>query len=321
LKSVFRPHSLLSLSLSVLLVSGLLAACGNSKDSQSSSTLAPKVTNSSASSTDTAKTAKLKIVAAENFYGEVAIAVGGEQVEVTSILNNPETDPHDFEPTPEASKAVHDAKVIIYNGVGYDEWMKKLIDASGDAANKTLIAVGSDVAGKKEGDNEHVWYNPETMPSYAKLLAEKLGKLDPAHSEQYKKQADTYIASLAGFTSLVKELKQASPVPIAVSEPVFDYMADALNLNVTDKKFEMAAEEETDPAPADVAQLQNDIKDKKIKMFINNIQASSTTVKNMVDLAAKSRLPVIEVTETLPAGKNYSQWMIDQLNQIKAALK
>lgn len=320
MKSVFRLRSLLSLSLSIILVSGLLAACGSSKDSQNS-TNAPKATNSSASGTDTPKTAKIKIVAAENFYGEVAIAVGGDQVEVTSILNNPETDPHDFEPTPEASKAVHDAKVIIYNGIGYDEWMKKLVDASGDTANKTLIAVGSDVAGKKEGDNEHVWYNPETMPGYAKLLADKLGKLDPAHSDQYKKQADTYIASLTGFTNLVKELNQASPLPIAVSEPVFDYMANALNLNVTDKKFEMAAEEETDPAPADVAQLQNDIKEKKIKMFINNIQASSTTVKNMVDLAKKSELPVIEVTETLPAGKNYSQWMIDQLNQIKAVLK
>lgn len=159
------------------------------------------------------------------------------------------------------------------------------------------------------------------MPKYVDRLAEQLSKLDPSHKDAYRKQADAYKASLAPFANLVKELKQASPMPVAVSEPVFDYMAEALNLSVSDKKFSMAAEEETDPAPADLAQLQKDIKDKKIRMFVNNIQASSPTDKNMVELAKQNGVPVIEVTETLPSGKNYVQWMVDQLNQIKAALK
>lgn len=302
-------RSFRALSITVVSAAILLSGCGSASPSSASS-------DKSASSGG-----KIKLVAAENFYGEAAKAVGGDYVEVTSILNSPDADPHDFEPTPEASKAVHDAKVVIYNGIGYDEWMKKLIDASGDAKNKNVIAVGSDIMGKKEGDNEHVWYNPDTMPKYADKLAERLGKLDPEHKDAYQKQADAYKTTLKPFTDLAKELKQTASVPIAVSEPVFDYMADALKLTITDKKFSLAAEESTDPAPADIAQLQNDIKNKKIKMFVNNIQASSPTVKNIADLAKSNGIPVIEVTETLPAGKNYVQWMVDILNQIKTALK
>jgi zinc/manganese transport system substrate-binding protein len=288
------------LMLTAIAIVGLVSGCGKTKDANSSG--------------------KIKIVAAENFYGEVAQAVGGDLVEVTSLLTSPDMDPHEYEPTHQASKDVDAAKIVIYNGIGYDEWMTKIIEASGDAKNKTVIAVGSDVMGKKEGDNEHLWYNPETFPTYAKLLAEKLGKLDPDNAATYTKQADAYIATLAPFTELVKELKQATAMPIAVSEPVFDYMAEALNLTVTDKKFAMA-EEGVDPAPADVAQLQDDIKGKKIKMFVNNIQASSPTIENMVALSKENGLPIIQVTETLPKDKNYIQWMTDILNQIKAALK
>lgn len=285
---------------SIALVS-LLSGCGKAKDSNSSG--------------------KIKIVAAENFYGEVAQAVGGDLVDVVSLLTAPDMDPHDYEPTPQASKDVDAAQIVIYNGIGYDAWMAKIIEASGDAKNKTVIAVGSDVMGKKEGDNEHLWFNPDTFPKYAKDLAEKLGKLDPVNAATYIKQADAYILTLAPVTDLAKELKQAVAVPIAVSEPVFDYMAEALNLTVTDKKFELAAEEGVDPAPADVAKLQDDIKAKKIKMFVNNIQSSSPTVENMVKLSKENGIAIIQVTETLPKGKNYIQWMTDILNQIKAALK
>jgi zinc/manganese transport system substrate-binding protein len=289
------------LLLTAIALVSLISSCGNAKVASNSG--------------------KIKIVVAENFYGEVAQAVGGDLVEVVSLLNSPDMDPHDYEPTPQASKDVDAAKVVIYNGIGYDEWMKKLIDASSDAKNKTVIAVGSDIMGKKDGDNEHLWYNPDTFPKYAKDLADKLGKLDPEHAAIYTKQADTYIATLAPFTDLAKELKQASPLPIAVSEPVFGYMAEALNLTVSDKKFEAAVQSGVDPAPSDIAQLQDNIKTKKIKMFINNIQTSNPTVANLVALSKENGVAIIEVTETLPKGKNYIQWMTGQLNQIKTAIK
>lgn len=326
-----------SLFISAILLIALLSACGGGNNSGANSNAASNnaASNSAASNnagsnssangssddSGSGQDGQIAIVAAENFYGEVAEAVGGSYVQVTSLLTNPDADPHDYEPTPEASKAIDGAKVVIFNGIGYDEWAQKLIDASGDAPNKTVIRVGSDVMGHQEGDNEHVWYNPETMTKYADYLAEQLGKIDPAHKDDFTKQADAYKQTLAPFTEEVQALKQASPVPVAVSEPVFDYMAEALNLQITDDKFEMAAEEETDPAPTDVAKLQDDIKGKKIKMFVNNIQATSQTVQNIVDLAKDNGIPVIEVTETLPSGKNYVQWMTDQLDQIKAALQ
>jgi len=265
--------------------------------------------------------APIEVVAAENFYGAAAEAVGGKYVHVTSLLTSPDADPHDYEPTPDASRAVADAKLVVFNGIGYDDWMQKLIAASGDAADKTVVQVARDVMGHQAGDNEHVWYDPETMPKLADALAESLGKLAPAHRDDFVKNAEAYKASLAPLAQAVASLKQASPLPIAVSEPVFDYMAQALNLAITDDKFKLAAEEETDPAPADVAKLQDDIKGGKIKFFVNNTQASSTTVENLVDLARQSGVPVVEVTETMPAGKTYLQWMTDQLKQIEDALK
>lgn len=264
---------------------------------------------------------KIRITVAENFYGEVAQAVGGEYVDVTSLLTSPDADPHEYEPTPDASKAVDDASVVVFNGIGYDEWMQKLIDASGKAADKTVIRVASDVMAHRDGDNEHVWYDPATMGKFADYLADRLGALDPDHQADYADQASDYKQSLAPLTANIAALKQPSPLPVAVSEPVFDYMARALNFEITDEKFEKAAEEETDPAPQDVARLQDDIRQKKIRLFVNNIQASSPTVRNLVDLAKQNDVPVVEVTETQPAGKSYLQWMTAILDQIKAALQ
>lgn len=260
---------------------------------------------------------KIKVVAAENFYGEVAQAVGGDRVEVTSILSNPEQDPHAYEPTADASKVVADGKVVVYTGIGYDDWMSKLLKADSTAASKEVVAVGSDLLGKKDGDNPHVWYDPTTMPRLAQKLADDYSKLDPDHAKEFQKQANEYIATLAPLRAKVAKLKQVSPIYIDVSEPVFGYMADALNLKTNDPDFAKAIEDENDPTAAEFAGVQNDIKDKKIKFFVYNTQTESPTVDKIVKLAKDNEIPVIEVTETEPSGKNYIQWMTEQLDQIE----
>jgi zinc/manganese transport system substrate-binding protein len=282
----------------------LLSGCGSA------------VTKSSAAGG--APAGKIKIVAAENFLGEVASAVGGDSVEVTSVITNPNADPHDFEPTAETSKEISDAQVIVYVGIGYDEWMDKLVTAS--SSSKNVINLGEGLLGKKDGDNPHVWYIPDSMPKLADALADELGKIDPSQADAFKKRAQEYKNSLAPLTELVAKLKQTSPVDIAVSEPVFDYMAAALNLNVIDPRFAKAIEEEADPAPGDVAVLQDALKAKKVKLFVQNTQADSPTVKTMVDVASANEVPVVHVTETEPQGKNYLKWMTDQLIEVQHAL-
>lgn len=273
-----------------------------------------------ASKTTPAPAGKIKIVAAENFYGEVAKAVGGDRVEVTSLLDNPEVDPHDFEPTADTSKAVNDAQVIVYNGAGYDEWMEKVLKAGSSANSKSVISVAGDLMGKKVGDNEHVWYDPTAMPKLANKLADDLAKLDPSGSDVFHKQAQAYITSLDPLKEKVQKLKQASVTNIDVSEPIFDYMAQALNLTIHDANFAKAIDAGTDPAPVDVAALQSDLKDKKVKFFIYNTQNSSPIVDNMVKLAVSTGIPIVKVTETEPKGKNYLQWMMDQLDEVEKAL-
>jgi zinc/manganese transport system substrate-binding protein len=262
----------------------------------------------------------IQLVAAESFYGELAKAVGGERVKVTSILEGPDVDPHGYEPTAETARKVNEAHVILYNGIGYDEWMKKLIKANSNTANQVIIAVGSDLLKKQDGDNPHVWYDPDTMPKLADLLAAKLAVLDPNQADAYKIRAEHYKASLAPIADLVKALKQSSYKDIAVSEPVFDYMAEALQLKAIVPKFALAVEEETDPSPGDVAKLQTAIKTKAIQFFVQNTQVHSPIVRNMSDLAKQNQIPIVQVSETAPHGQNYVQWMTDILNQVQAAL-
>jgi zinc/manganese transport system substrate-binding protein len=261
---------------------------------------------------------KLKVVAAENFYGEVVQAVGGDRVAVQSVINNPVIDPHNYEPTPDAAKVVSEAQMIIYNGIGYDDWMGKLINTS--STPKTVIRVAEDVAGKKAGDNEHVWYDPETMGKLAEVLANQLAKLDPEQASAFRQRAENYKVTLKPLADLEKKLKQATPASVDVTEPVFDYMLQALNFQIQNPRFAKAIEEETDPAPADVARVQDDLKGRKIKFLVKNSQTDSPITADLVNLAKANDIPVVEVTETEPVGKNYVQWMTEQLNQVASAL-
>jgi len=301
---------MMGISLAAMAI-GVLTGCGTTKQP------VPTSPSSSNATSPSAQSPKIKVVAAENFYGEVAQAVGGDRVAVTSILTNPAQDPHDYEPTADASKAVADAQVIVYTGIGYDDWMDKLLNADSSAKTKEVVVVGSDLLGKAAGDNPHVWYDPSTMPKLANKLADNLGQLDPDHSQDYQKRAKDYVATMAQLAAKVAKIKQSTPVTIDVSEPVFDYMGDALNLKVNDPKFAKAVEEGNDPTASDFANVQNDIKTKKIKLFVYNTQTDSPTVENIVTLAESNGIPIVKVTETEPTGKNYIRWMSEQLDQVE----
>ncbi|MFC6180961.1 metal ABC transporter solute-binding protein, Zn/Mn family [Lactiplantibacillus daowaiensis] len=263
----------------------------------------------------TTKSGKIKIITSLNFYGETAKQVAGKYGQVTAVINRPSIDPHDFEATVQTAKQASDAALIIYNGLGYDGWMSKL--TANKAKGARVINVGSDVAHKADGANEHVWYDPTTMPKLATAIAKQLAAIQPEHRQYFLTQAEQYQASLKPLTKIIKQLKQnARGQKVAVSEPVFDYSLKALGYKISNNHFAMAIEEGSDPSPKDIKQMQSDIKHHRIAFFVENTQSDSNIVDNMVKLAHRYHVPVLKVTETLPAHQTYTSWMLAQYQQL-----
>lgn len=271
---------------------------------------------------NSASNGKIKITATTDFYGEVAKAVVGSKGDVTSIITNPNVDPHDYQASTKVAKETVGSKIVISNGIGYDGWMNNLVK---DSSKVDYIKVGEDLMGKQNGDNPHLWYNPATMPKLANTIATKLGKLQPKNKAYFKKNAKKYIASLKPVNDKIAQLKQLAATKknkeVYVSEPVFDYALEATGFKVGDTQFENDTEKGVDPSPQTIRTMQNGIKNHKIAFFVFNKQVDSKTVNNLVALAKQNKVPVLPVTETLPANKTYVSWMDSQYTQLINILK
>ena len=262
---------------------------------------------------------KVGVVAAENFYGDVARQIGGDDVTVASIMSNPDQDPHLFETTPGIVKQIAAAQIAIFNGADYDPWMDKLLKAS-PKPGRTAIVV-ADLVGKKAGDNPHLWYDPGTMPAAAKALAEAFAKADPAHKDGYAARLNTFLASLKPINEKIAAIRgKFAGTTVTASEPVFGYMANALGLKMRNERFQLSIMNDTEPSAHDVAAFQDDLKTHKVRVMFYNKQASNKAVQTLVDLAHASKIPVVGVTETAPPGLSYQKWMLTQLNEIEKAL-
>ncbi|HLW91961.1 MAG TPA: zinc ABC transporter substrate-binding protein [Roseiarcus sp.] len=261
----------------------------------------------------------VNIVAAENFYGDVATQIGGANVAVTSILSNPDEDPHLFEASASTAKALAAAKIVIVNGVDYDLWIEKLLKANKSAGRKEILVAA--LAGKKAGANPHLWYSPATMAAVAKTLSADLATLDPARKADYDKGAAAFADSLKGVDDKVADMrKKYAGQPVAASEPVFGYMAELLGLKVQEEKFALAIMNNTEPSASDVAAFENDLKGHKVKVMLYNAQASEPAVQRLVQIAKDQKIPVVGVSETEPANSTYQQWMMSQLDALDQAL-
>lgn len=259
---------------------------------------------------------KMNVVTSVDFYAEVAKAVGGQYTHVTSVINDPAVDPHDYEPTTNVGKQVAEAAVVIDNGAGYDSWMSKLINAN-SAQIETVSA--AKVVGVKDGENEHVWYKPQAMPALANALATAYARKDPQHRQQYQANAKKYINSLKPLNSLIDRLRtNAKGHRVAVSEPVFNNALQYMGYKVSNEHFAQAIEEGTDPSPADIRLMKTDFSEHKVAFFVLNTQVDNKVVTNMVQAANKAHIPVLRVTETLPAHETYTTWMMRQYNDLAA---
>ncbi|MBN9219853.1 MAG: zinc ABC transporter substrate-binding protein [Mesorhizobium sp.] len=262
---------------------------------------------------------KLNIVAAENFYGDLARQIGGSHVAVTSILSNPDDDPHLFETSPSTARTIADAKVIIYNGADYDPWMDKLLAASGKPDRTTIIA--ADLIGKKSGDNPHLWYNPATLPAVAKALAADLSKRDPTNAAHYNANLKIFQSSLEGIDKEISDVKKTyAGTEVTATEPVFGYMAEALGLKMLNYDFQVTVMNNAEPSPTQVAAFENSLKDGSAKILFYNSQVTDEATTKLLDLARQNKVTVIGVTETEPAGQTIQTWFSGQIYAVQKAL-
>lgn len=262
---------------------------------------------------------KLAVVAAENFYGDIARQIGGSQVDVVSIMNNPEQDPHLFETTPGVVRQIADASVVILNGANYDPWMEKLL-AVAPRPSRLVISAG-ELVRAKAGDNPHLWYAPATMPAVAKAIAEALSKADAAHASDYASRLAATLASLERIGQRVAQIKaKHNGQAVTATEPVFGPMAQALGLTMRNQRFQLAMQNDTEPSARDIAAFETDLKQRKVKALIYNAQVSEKLTQRLLAIAKAAKVPVVAVTETQPANVSFQDWMLGQLDALDKAL-
>ncbi|MER6046589.1 zinc ABC transporter substrate-binding protein [Streptomyces sp. NPDC001793] len=264
----------------------------------------------------------IQVVAGENFWGSIASQIGGSRVHVTSIITNPATDPHDYEPTATDARTVAGARYAIVNGIGYDAWADKLL-AANPGSGRTELKVG-DLVGIKPGGNPHRWYSPEDVHKVIGKITADYKKIDPADAAYFDQQKTTFeTKTLGGYNKLIADIKaKYAGTPIGASESIVTPLSDGLGLKMlTPETFLDAMSEGSDPTAKDKATIDQQIKNKQIKLYVYNSQNSTPDVQAQVKEAKAQGIPVATVTETLtPAGATFQQWQTSQLQGIEQAL-
>jgi len=262
---------------------------------------------------------QIAVVAAENFYGDIARQIGGDRVAVVSIMSSPDQDPHLFETTPGTVRQIAKAQIIIANGANYDPWMEKLLAATPRAGRVVITA--ADLTGRKAGDNPHLWYDPKTMPAVATAIAEALSKADADHASDYAARLKTTLATLERIAARVAQLKaKHAGSAVTATEPVFGPMAEALGLTMRNQRFQLAMMNDTEPSARDLAAFERDLRERAVKVLIYNSQVSEKLTERLRDIAIKSKVPVVGVAETMPANTIFQDWVLGELDAIDKAL-
>jgi zinc/manganese transport system substrate-binding protein len=280
-----------------------LAACGSSAGSGGTS-------------------GKVVVVAAENFWGSIAAQLGGAHAQVVSIITNPATDPHGYESTPQDARTIAQAQYVIVNGAGYDPWAPKLIDAN-PVSGRSVLTV-ADLAGRKEGDNPHMWYSPSIVEKVIDRITADLKKADTADAAYFDQQRQTFVStSLAKYNALREQIKQKyAGTPVGATESIFIDLAADLGLDLTTPpEYMRAISEGNDPSAQDKSSFDSQIAGRQIKVLVFNRQNATTDIQALVDRAHSLGIPVVSITETLdPATASFEAWQAGQLQDLAAAL-
>lgn len=266
----------------------------------------------------------IPVVAAENFWGSLVSQIGGSHVNVTSIVTNPNTDPHEYESNAADARAIANACLVIVNGAGYDTWALSEIAAS-NAPHQTVLNVQL-LLGQPVDANPHFWYSPSIVNATVKAMYQDLVKIDPTHSSYYKQQYASLNSSL--WTSYMKQeliiKQQFAGTPVASTESIFEYMANATGLKIiTPPAFMEAVAEGNDPSAQDIATFENQLNggNSTVRVLVYNEQTVTPLTQSLLALAAKNEIPYIRISETIqPPNYTFQAWMQGEVMELQNAL-
>ena len=301
--SLARPSRVLSLVVSCAVA---LTACGGG-------TVGPAGGSASG---------KLQVVAAENFWGSIAAQLGGSKVAVQSIIVNPNTDPHSYEPTASDGVVLARSEMAIVNGIGYDAWASKLIAANPSSSRKVLDV--GDLLGLAEGDNPHQWYSPSSVQRVISQIVADYKRLDPKDSAYFDHQRANFEAhGLAEYNKMITTIRaRYAGVAVGYSESIFQPLGAALGLKLlTPYSFAKAIAEGTDVSAADKQTVDSQAQNRLIKVWVYNSQNATPDVQRVNQLARAAHIPITTITETLsPASATFEQWQVAELQSLQRAL-
>ena len=264
----------------------------------------------------------LDVAASINAWGSILSQLGGTHVHARSIITNPDTDPHAYEPTPADGRTIADARLFVENGIGYDPWSARSLAASPDST-RLVVNVGT-LVGVPAGGNPHRWYSPANVESVADAITADLKQLDPADAAYFDSQRRAFEdTGLATYHRLISDIRaKYAGTAVGASESIFAPLSDALGLDlITPASFLKAISEGTDPSAADKTVIDAQIAQHEIKVYVFNSQNSTPDIAAQVAAARKQGIPVTAVTETLsPANATFQDWQSAQLMALQAAL-
>ena len=296
------PRGRLSIGVAVAGLLIVAAACGASSARQSRSD-------------------RIQVVVAESSWASIVAQLGGDHVDVTTIVSSPDTDPHDYEPTPQDGRAIADAQYLVVNGLGYDSWAKKAADAN-PSSDRRVLDVGN-LLGLHDGDNPHRWYFPADVHEVVQRITQDLRAIDPGADAYYESQAQAFATTaLQQYTTLLSQIRQRfAGTPVGASESIAVGLTDATGLRlVTPPAFLTAISEGGDPTAADKATVDEQIAHGQIAVLLFNSQNSTPDVQALVDAARPNGVGVVAITETPPEDITFQDWQSAQLQQLLDAL-
>jgi zinc/manganese transport system substrate-binding protein len=265
---------------------------------------------------------KLDVVAAENFWGSIALQLGGAKVSVRSIIVNPNTDPHSYEPSAEDARTMAGAQMAIVNGIGYDEWASRLLSAN-PSGERTVLNVGQ-LLGLGPGDNPHQWYSPAHLHAVIKQIVADYDRQLPADAGYFaERKASFERVGLARYQALIGQIRaRYASVPVGYSESIFQPLGEALGLKLaTPYSFAKAIAEGGEVSAQDKQTVDRQASAREIEVWVFNSQNVTPDVRRVNELARAAGIPIATVTETLsPASDSFEQWQVAQLEALELAL-